>query len=89
MGQGNSTHTISKHDYTKHKERFQSLNSNLTVERNKTSSLADALKNERESTRLLRSKLDQLSSVCMVDRQNINLSKRDRNDGAENIWFTK
>ena len=77
MGQGNSTHTISKRDYTKHKERFQSINSELTVERNKTSSLADALKNERESTRLLRSKLDQLSSVCMVDRQNINLSKND------------
>ncbi len=86
MGQGNSTHSISKHDFSQYKERFQSLNSELTIERNNASSLAEALKNERNISNILRSKLDQLSSVCLVDQKNINLSKKDLEVTGKKIY---
>ena len=61
--QSNGSHNLSKKDYNTYKERFQSLNSELETEQKKAEGLLQDLEKEKKTSRLLRSKLDQLSSV--------------------------
>ncbi len=86
MGQGQSTTNISKRDYQVYKEKFQSINSELATERKKSEGYLQDLEMEKENNRGLRSTLDQLSSVCLVDKQNLNLSKNDLKKTGEKIY---
>lgn len=81
-----SSQSQAQKDYSRDKERIKSLDNELNIEKKKIEGITQDLSLEREANRQLRSKLDQLSSICLVSKNNSNLEKADLERAGKKIY---